>query len=139
LRLLFERIRLAWLKFPELRLGQLICNALLPASGSETAPLFHVDDNALVATLEAYVARQMQPKSEAPPVADSSDAVREIKFGSTWKQAIPPGVHVRVVSVVGGVQYQWRGEKGYDDVSEAEFRMHFVHVSDPQRLLKETP
>lgn len=54
-----------------------------------------------------------------------------IVVGSTWKQSVPPGIRVEVLSTVKGVQYQWRGESGYDDVSEKEFRMHFTHVSDP--------
>lgn len=56
---------------------------------------------------------------------------RAIVVGSTWKQSVPPGIRVDVLSTVRGVQYQWRGENGYDDVSEKEFRMHFAHVSDP--------
>lgn len=71
---------------------------------------------------------EMRPATSADLAPDSP---RAIVVGSTWKQCLSPGIHVKVLSVVGGVQYQWCGEKGYDDVSEVEFRMHFTHVSDP--------
>lgn len=55
-RAVVERLYAAWLAAPELRLGQLITNALLPGSGSATAALYYATDTELGAVTEAVAA-----------------------------------------------------------------------------------
>jgi uncharacterized protein YihD (DUF1040 family) len=49
-----EALRLAWQQDPDLRLGQLVVNAVRPAS--PCPELFHVEDDALLEGLARYVA-----------------------------------------------------------------------------------
>ncbi len=56
---------------------------------------------------------------------------REIVVGSTWRQSIPPGIHVKVLTVgPAGVCYRW-SQGNTETASESDFRVWFTHVSDP--------
>ncbi len=51
--------------------------------------------------------------------------------GATWRQSVPPGIHVTVRTVgPAGVCFRWSGGS-MDTASEAEFRLWFEHVRTP--------
>lgn len=76
--------------------------------------------------VEAAVPSQ-SPKLAGEPVEQQ----RAIVMGSTWRQNMPPGIHIEVRTVgPAGVCYRWsRGNT--ETASEIEFRLWFEHVSDP--------
>ena len=55
-RAVIEKLYAAWIAMPELRLGQLITNAVLPGSGEATAPLYFIEDTIIGGVVDKFAA-----------------------------------------------------------------------------------
>ncbi len=83
---------------------------------------------------------RQQPEPPSPPeLPDSSaQAPREIKVGSVWKQCMPPGMHLRVVTSDDyGIEFRLHAGQSFDSCTVSEFRLWFTHVSDPPEATRE--
>ena len=61
---ILDALFVAWLKMPELRLGQLLANALI--RGGDEVPLFYVEDFELLKKTERFVDEYGPPPASQP-------------------------------------------------------------------------